>query len=388
MPAAEPVLICALSGRALAEAARAAGFAPIVLDAFADLDTRAAATSWRRIPVDRRWRLRARPLLAAAWALAPPPIPLVWGSGFERSPALLAALQAGREPWGNDAATVRAIKDPLGFAATVRRLGLAHPETRTTAPRRALGWLCKRAGGAGGGHVRPAGRRARGLGGYWQRAVPGSPIATLVCANRRDARVLAFGRQLTVPARGRRFRFGGTLTPADLSPRAQADLAQAARLLAAHYRLAGLLSVDALVTEDTVTVLEVNPRPGGSLDAYRAALDLDLFAAHVAAGRDGALPPAAGSPRHAGTLVVFSDRAVEVPTELAWPAWVSDRPPAGTRILAGGPICTVRAQGSTATEVLDLVATRSRRVAAALALRTDGRRRAGGCALSAGAVAV
>ena len=56
MPPPERVLICALSGRALAQAARAAGFAPIVLDAFGDLDTRAVAEAWQRVPVDGRWR--------------------------------------------------------------------------------------------------------------------------------------------------------------------------------------------------------------------------------------------------------------------------------------------------------------------------------------------
>ena len=51
--------------------------------------------------------------------------------------------------------------------------------------------------------------------------------------------------------------------------------------LATHYRLRGLASVDALVAGDSVTVLELNPRPGGSLDAYGAPLASICFAVHV-----------------------------------------------------------------------------------------------------------
>ena len=152
MPRPEPVLICALSGRALAQAARAAGFAPIVLDAFGDLDTRDAAERWLRVPVDRRWIFRRRPLLAAAARLAPAPIPLIWGSGFERATALLAELAAGRPIWGNLPAVVRAVKDPFAFAAALRRSGhRPSRDPRSTRPKDPDGWLCKRAGGAGGG---------------------------------------------------------------------------------------------------------------------------------------------------------------------------------------------------------------------------------------------
>src|SRR5262245_41344709 len=253
MPSPEPVLICALSGRALAEAARAAGYAPIVLDAFGDLDTREAAAAWRRIPVTRNWLLRRRPLLAAAARLAPPPIPLVWGAGFERAPWLLAELSAGRELWGCDAATVRTLKDPKGFSATARSLGVPHPETRFRRPRAVAGWLLKRAGHAGGGHVRIASaRKPLGRGWYWQRRALGAPYSGLVVGNGRDARVMGFARQLVAAAPGRPFRFGGTLAPACLSAVAARTASDAATALAAHYRVRGLMSVDLLIHGDEI----------------------------------------------------------------------------------------------------------------------------------------
>ena len=85
-------------------------------------------------------------------------------------------------------------------------------------------------------------------------------------------------------------------------------------------------------------------RPGASLDAYRCALRLDLFAAHVAACRGGELPTPPETRIAAGSLIVHARRNVVVPGRFPWPAWTEDRTPSGTRIPAGGPICTVLAE--------------------------------------------
>ncbi|MFO1048562.1 MAG: ATP-grasp domain-containing protein [Geminicoccaceae bacterium] len=367
MPPPEPVLICALSGRALAQAARAAGYAPIVLDAFGDLDTREAATAWLRVPVGRRWAFRRRPLLAAAARLAPPPIPLVWGSGFERAPDLLDALAAGRRLWGNHSSLVRTAKDPWRFADLARSLGLSHPELRSTVPHPRSGWLSKRAGAAGGGHVRPAVRgRLRGRGWYWQRRVEGTPHSALVVGNGRDARTLALARQLLSPRPGRPYRFGGIVAPAALPQSVERRAALDAALLAAALGVRGLVSVDLLVHGDQVSVLELNPRPGASLDAHRRALPIDLFATHVAACGGGMLPtpPAAGSAW--GSLIVHAAYASVVPLGFTWPDWAADRSPPGTRIGTGGPICTVLAQGADGTDVERRLRARAERIQAAL----------------------
>lgn len=370
MPRSEPVLICALSGRALAQAACAAGYAPIVLDAFGDLDTRDVAAAWRRIPVTRRWLLRRQPLLAAAARLAPPPIPLVWGSGFERAPALLDELAAGRELWGGDARTVRSAKDPHAFAAVAGSLGVPHPEVRLAIPRPASGWLSKRAGAAGGGHVRSAGgRMPRGRGWYWQRRARGEPHSALVVGNGHEARMLALGRQLLAPTTGRPFRFGGTVAPAAVSAVAFRRAAEAASNLAAGYAVRGLASVDMLVDGEEIVVLELNPRPGASLDAYGRALSLDLFAAHVAGCRGDSLPDVPEAQMVGGSLIVHARRTVVIPERFGWPEWTADRSPSGTCIPAGGPVCTVLGEGSDHRAVERTVRARAEWILAACAGR-------------------
>jgi predicted ATP-grasp superfamily ATP-dependent carboligase len=364
-PPAEPVLICALSGRALAQAARAAGYLPIVLDAFGDLDMRAAAAAWARVPVDARWRFRRGALLAAARLLAPPDAPLVWGSGFERTPGLLAELAEGRPLWGTPPAVVRALKDPLRFAALARQVGVAHPVTRTLPPEpRASGWLLKRAGAAGGGHVRRAAggtRRPLGRGWYWQREVPGRPVSALVVADGCGAvRVLGISEQWNAPWRGRRFRFGGVAAPAMLPVATRERLCRDAALLAVAAGVRGLASVDALATPDGwIDVLEINPRPGASLDAYGHAFGMNLFRLHreACAGRLPETWTVDGGA--AGSLIVYARRRVRIDPGAEWPAWSADRTPHGTLVAAGGPVCSVLATGADADEVRRRLARRA-----------------------------
>jgi predicted ATP-grasp superfamily ATP-dependent carboligase len=268
---------------------------------------------------------------------------------------------------GNTAQTVRAVKDPLAWQAMTASLGIDHPEIRLARPADLAGWLCKRTGAAGGGHVRPAaGRPPRGRGWYWQRWAAGLPVSALVLGGGGGAHVLAMGLQLTAPRPGRRFRFGGMAVPADLSPQAAQVLERAAVALAGHCRLQGLASVDALVAGDAVRVVELNPRPGGSLDAYGTALGRDLFALHVAACRTGELPARLDPVTGAGSLIVFAERMVTVPELFAWPDWSADRSPPGSVIPPGGPVCTVLAHGIRGEALVHLLRERAELIRNAL----------------------
>ena len=302
MPPPEPVLICALSGRALAQAARAAGFAPDRarrvrrprhpcgsrgVAARAGRPAAGASTEGHSWPRRGAWHRRPSP-----WSGAP-------GSSGRRS--CWPSLPRAASFWATRPTVVRAVKDPLAFAASATMLGIAHPEVRVTPPADRAGWLCKRAGGAGGGHVRRAGQRAasrtRLVLAAMDRAASPCPRSSSATARTPACSpsagswsTLGPGAHSGSPACWRR--------PC-ISAVARQALEQAALRLAEHYRLRGLASVDALVAGDAVTVLELNPRPGGSLDAYGSALGVNLFALHVAACRGGSLPEPDGAERAA-----------------------------------------------------------------------------------------
>src|SRR5438270_13695086 len=132
------VLIAALSGRALAELARKAGYRPLVADLFGDLDTRRYAHAVRVV----RGNLMAGPdrddLVATLSELAQsseePPIGLVCGAGFEQRPALLDELARKWLLFGCSADIVTRAKDPGSLARLCVDLDVTHPAIRFDMP--------------------------------------------------------------------------------------------------------------------------------------------------------------------------------------------------------------------------------------------------------------
>jgi predicted ATP-grasp superfamily ATP-dependent carboligase len=349
-------LIAALSGRALAAAARAAGYRPLVADLFGDLDTQAIAEAHVRVPGSLASGPKHGALLNALDRLAEgrKPAGLVYGSGFERRPALLASIARRHELLGNSPAVIADVADPEKFAATCRRLGVPHPAI-LVGPAPGSGWLEKRAGGAGGAHIRAA--RPGALprrGHYLQRRADGTPVSALFVANRQDSLVLGFSEQWAAPLPGRPFRYGGAVRPAMLAPTMATAMKAAIAKMAGEVGVIGLNSADFLVQPDGFDLLEINPRPGASLDVYTDA-DGTAFSLHIEACR-GRLPPAAPAWHGAAAAaVVFVPRRRVLPGGFAWPDWASDRQPSGLPVAANGPFCTVRAEAETPQDARALV---------------------------------
>jgi len=249
-------------------------------------------------------------------------------------------------------------KDPLALAALCRDCGIPHPAVSLDRPADAHGWLAKRRGGAGGRHVTSELGRGRGSAVYFQRRVAGTPVSALVLANGRDAMVLGFSRQWSAATAQQPFRYGGAVAPAALAPTTAAALADAARSAAVATPLVGLNSVDFLVDHDAVWLIEINPRPGATLDIF-APEQGSLFALHVDACR-GVLPerPPARSTARA-SAIVYAEHDIAFAPSVAWPEWTADRPPVGTAIGVGEPLCTVLADADTPDAATQLLARRS-----------------------------
>lgn len=339
-------LVLAVSGRKLAQAARRAGADVLVADFFGDLDTRSAA-AWHPLPGTLEDGVDGEELLAWARRIDEPLGGIVYGAGFERDATLLAALAEIAPLIGNPPDVVAAIKDPFRFAALLRRMGLPHPEVATS-PGPGSDWLRKRRGGAGGTHIEPAtGRSAAADAGYYfQAKVPGEPISALFVADGRRARVLGLSAQWAVPTPTRPFRFGGCAGPVRVAPELARDIESACDAITAAAGLVGLNSLDMLVTGETSTILEVNPRPGATLDLFDHLEGQSLWKCHVQGVR-GVLPTraAAHGPGARAALIVYADEARCIPASFDWGGGVADIPEPNSRIGAGKPICTVMATG-------------------------------------------
>src|SRR2546421_3102690 len=312
MPEQPAVLIAAVSGRALAASARRGGFVPLVADGFGDDDTLALAHAYLRVQMDAAHRLDPEHLLQALERLAVSHrlLGMVCGTGFEDRPALLDRIARQWRLLGNSPATIARLKHPQTFAALCRGCGVSHPETRADPPTDLADWLVKRAGGAGGTHVRSAmgGAEPRGTA-YYQRRVTGTPISALVLGNGRALMVLGFSAQWAAPAAGEPFRYGGAVRPANLSAEMSSALVDAVKRFGGEVPLIGLNSFDFMVDEDAFCLLEINPRPGATLEIFEPSED-SLFALHVAACK-GALPSKAPElPEATAGCIVYSDRDI------------------------------------------------------------------------------
>jgi predicted ATP-grasp superfamily ATP-dependent carboligase len=339
------ILIAAVSGRALATSARRGGYAPLVTDFFGDQDTLKVAKAHVRLEGELARGMEEKLVLCALEKLSEQrqPLGIVCGTGFEGRPQLLQRLARRWKLFGNGAETVANAKNPEIVSSICAQLDIPFPECSISKPRSPADWLAKRKGGAGGTHVKPA-RQSRTAGGeiYYQRKVPGQPVAALFVANGQRATVLGFSSQWSLPTPRQPYRYGGAVRPATLVPRTVDLLSAAVHRLAASMSLVGLNSADFLVDGERFWLLEINPRPGATLDIFEPP-EGSLFALHMAAcaGTLAAVSDYAKGAK-ASAIVYAEDDIPSVP-RLDWPDWTADQPLAGTTIKAGQPLCTVHA---------------------------------------------
>jgi len=222
-------------------------------------------------------------------------------------------------------------------------LSIPFPKISLSKPSTPTGWLAKRKGGAGGTHIKPA-SQSRNTGGevYYQRKVSGTPIAAFFLADGERAAILGFSAQWSSPTPRQPYRYGGAVRPAPLAPRTADSLSAAVHRIATAMSLVGLNSADFLVDGERFWLLEINPRPGATLDIFETT-DESLFAQHMAACA-GKLVTASRHPSgaKAAEIVCAEDDIPSLPV-LDWPDWTTDRPLPGSTIKAGEPVCTVHA---------------------------------------------
>jgi predicted ATP-grasp superfamily ATP-dependent carboligase len=311
---------------------------------------------WRELRPDDEGLPSVSEALEAIQALAMPEDGVILLSGFESRPAIIDTIatmaeQKGAKLYGNDGPTVSAVKDPSVLFPALTYLGIDHPPTRTELPENSKGWLSKQVGGAGGAHLTSlcpfgpndeVGRR------YWQQLLPGNPVSVQVLGNGGDAMVLGFCEQWIDPTLEAPFRFGGVVL---LNERpAWADVAgKWALAVSQHFKLRGLASVDFIISESGAPVLiEVNPRPGQSLDVFAGHVP-DLLALHVAACA-GTLPllPIPTPTQSIASAIAYAPKDGKVAHNFHWPPGSADIPRPGRTVVMGQPFASVIAQEKSA----------------------------------------
>jgi len=362
----ERLLIVGGSVRAAAMSARRAGFEPIAIDRFADADLQGICPAFQRYDELRQLPKLARQMPMADWMYTGP---------LENCHALIEQLAEQRKLLGNDAATLRQLRDPWSLAGALGKAGLSSPELSDAGEfPGGNDWLKKPLRAAGGFGVERFGLAQTDRGTfsdsiYFQKFIPGRSVGATFLGARGRAVLVGVAEQLLGPAwsGSREFQYVGSVGPIRLSLEHTQALMRIGDCIAESFPVQGLFGVDAIINDDGVWLVEVNPRYTASVEVLERALGVATLRWHVAACRGGELPdfacvrPQEDRLDRYGKAVVYASRKVVVDEKLerelcarncaTADPMVADIPVAGTSIKGGEPIVTVFAKGGASADV-------------------------------------
>ncbi|MCY2989769.1 MAG: ATP-grasp domain-containing protein [Planctomycetota bacterium] len=381
VPTSESLLILGASARAAAWSAQRAGYEPLAADMFGDRD----------LAVCRQTRLvRDYPCGLERAARSFPDAPWMYTGAIENQPALVDRIAAHRTLYGNRGAVLRRVRDPFQVEAALQAAGLPVPEVARSGATCGSGtWLCKPFHSCGGDRItrfevgpkvpqeeaseaRAEPRAAHDstsvspsqLGvsaNYYQRFIAGAGVcgAVFVAAAGR-AVLLGTTHQWagTHWAGAGGFRYSGSGGPQKLDPSIEASLRLVGDCLASSFALTGLFGVDAIIADQTVWPVEVNPRYTASVEILERALGVQAIRIHVHACCWGELPATQPATPicHCGKQIIYARRDIRIPPEFnvladeanagsVWPS-VADIPAVGVQIARNQPVVTVLADGA------------------------------------------
>lgn len=290
---------------------------------------------------------------------------LVYGSGFETSPQLLDVIGQSVHVIGNSSQVLRNLKRPRQFFMLLDILKIPHPEVSFRPLDNAAGWLYKQGGGSGGTHIHkalPLPSIWPQQGHYFQREIRGTPVSLLFAANGKQSRAVGFNELWLAPSPAMPYRYGGAASHAELSDSVKQQLVHIAQQLTNAVGLRGLNSLDAVIEDNQVYVLEVNPRLTATFDLYQchtpSTSGADLFELHVQACTGNLSDWPQITPMAKAHHVAYAPSALRIPEDMEWPEWAADIPRPGSYIAADNPLCTILAESETAASARELVLAR------------------------------
>jgi methenyltetrahydromethanopterin cyclohydrolase len=348
----------------LAQAAHNAGFKPLVIDVFGDLDTQQYATDFKYLSALTIEHLTpALDYFVKHYGVTQ----VVYGSGFEQHSDSLRYLASHFNLLGNSPETFDLLHDKPRFFATLKQLNIPYPETVFAPPDNTDNWLIKPLRGQGGVGIQRFRNSSQDLPTdvYWQKYQAGTQHSVLFLANGQHLQIIGFNTQWTVhdysfpraawecsngaprPMEMDGFIFAGIINHCPLADSHKAQITNWLTKLVPAFNLTGLNSLDFIHTNGTSTVLEINPRPPASMQLY----DADLLRRHINVGATlVAHPPTQTG--YTGYQIIYAEQDTRIPDGYLWQNGVMDIPAAGAICHTGQPICSIIAHQSQAHAVL------------------------------------
>ncbi|MDP1754160.1 MAG: ATP-grasp domain-containing protein [Methylotenera sp.] len=376
-------------------AAVKSGYAVTAIDAFADKQTIESAKKTVVVGFDAQGFIADDLLKVIAQLDLRNCLGCIYGGGFEAQPELLQKIAEVVPVIGNTSNTVAAIKHAAHFFSALRRLNIAHPAVFDVLPEcdgsnKPVVYLKKFAAGSGGVHIKLVNSGANLINKkllnneYYQQQLNGQSVSLLFFADRHKVEVVGFNEQWLNPCVDMPFRYGGAVSHVALPNSVQQQLTEAAIKLTVAFGLLGLNSLDAIVQDNKIYVLEVNPRLTATVDLYdNSAISLIDRHVQVCLNQEGfgseyqsqqSQVQKTQVKKHKAHAIVYVASDTEIAPSIEWPSWVVDTPSnidETKKISAGDPVCTVTAYDDSAESAKQLVYARVKIVQKLLKIKTS-----------------
>ena len=357
------LLIIGASARAAATSATRSGYQVQGVDLFNDRDLNAIAECRQ---------IRDYPDGITAIADKLPASPWLYTGALENHPQLVARISERHQLLGNCGPALSSVRNPLVLFPRLRECGLVTPAFQIDQPRRELHrFLRKPIRSAAGHHIQPADRLpeetdhsgARAGVCFYQERIDGSAISLIGCASNGVGQFVGATTQLvgSTWCHAKPFAYCGSIGPLQLPDTLQAEAEAVIDCIASEFQLRGLFGVDAIVREERIYPIEVNPRFCASVEVIEishgiSGVEMHYNSCATEQAPDDSLAGASCLYECVGKAIVFAPRDIVVDDRLS-DRWfesrfdgqgrlrLADVPTAGQTIPKGHPVLTVFGYG-------------------------------------------
>lgn len=345
-------LLAGLSTRGLAESAAKAGKDFVCVDFFGDLDLEKICEC---VCLRREYDASldfVDPSLFLEGADRFTFERIVYASPLENYPKVISKFAETCEITGNDAETVRKVRNWRILSRFCKENNILFPETFD-----GLHFVAKPKKSGGGIGIQR-------LSTYLvQEYVKGEHFSASFLGDGSHAQLVSVNEQLIgrKEVGARKFWYCGNITPVE---RNKEDVEDVCRKLVEEFELKGSCGIDFVINKG-LYLMEVNPRPQATLEIVERAFNVNMFLLHEKSC-NRALEPL-GHPRKTwGKAILYAVKDVVMPDTYKWldSDWIKDIPHPSERIAKSEPICTVIADGSSRDDCFEHLMTRAESVRA------------------------
>jgi methenyltetrahydromethanopterin cyclohydrolase len=325
----------------LAQMAQCENFQVLAIDCYADCDTLDYSVDFKQINSLSQSDL----IPAVEYFLENYHIDYaIYGSGFEYFSDSLYYLASCLPLVGNSPATFAKLQDKALFFESLKKHNIPFPITVFSAPTSIQNWLMKPMKGLGGVGISPLSPTSTPQTSvYFQQFQAGTSGSVLFLSDGKDIDIIGFNTQFTQ----NNFLFSSVINASSLTRLQRTVLSDWIYQLSRFFLLKGLHSLDFIVNENALFILEMNARPPASAQLY----DANLITRHIESSFQHVRRMPFSPSLVSGYQIIYAKRDTCIPRHYLWPSYCADLPQQNAIIRQNSPICSIIAHKKTMHDV-------------------------------------